>query len=130
MEGKHLKAKANSKVTPEKKDKKSKNKFTIGDFVPWLHEKTGAHFKNRGARTECVIDIAHVEPGCFAALYVLPSTDGLAVFELTDHFPSEDAAWQALEARADHYPPLIFEEWVGQQYLTDKNAKVEKLDLI
>ncbi len=123
-----MKAKANSKVTPEKKDKKSKNKLTIGDFVHWLHEKTGAHIKNWGARTECVISIDHIEPGCYAALYVMPTAEGLAVFELTDHFPSEDAAWEALSDDAETYPPEIFEDWVVHQYLTDKTARVERIE--
>lgn len=111
------------------KAKEKKNKMTLAVFVPWLQEKTGAGIRNLKDRTECVVSINHINPGCFAALYVIPSTDGLEVFEMTDHYESEAAAWQALTDNNETYPPVIFEEWVVNQYLTDRNAKVEQLKI-
>ena len=104
-------------------------KMTMQEFGPWLQEKTGAKIMTWEDHTDCVVNIDHIDPGCFTALYVSPSIDGLAVFEMTDRFENEDDAWQALEDGAETYPPVLFEEWVGGQYLTDRNAKVEKLKI-
>ena len=106
-----------------------KNKMTIERFGPWLQERTGAELKELPGRMECVVSMDHIEPGCFAALYVVPKSGGLLVFELCGLFPDAAAAWQALADRDETYPPLLFEEWVSQQYLTDRNATVEKLKL-
>ncbi|MBP1761172.1 MAG: hypothetical protein H6Q64_714 [Firmicutes bacterium] len=106
-----------------------KNKMTMAGFGPWLQEKTGAELKELPGRTECVVSIDHIEPGCFAALFVVTATNGLKVFELCGWFPDTAAAWQALACHGETYPPLLFEEWVTQQYLTDRKATVEKLTL-
>ncbi len=111
------------------KDNGKKNKMTMACFGPWLQEKTGAELKELPGRTECVVSMDHIEAGCFAALFVVPSIKGLKVFELCGWFPDAAAAWQALADRGDTYPPLQFEEWVGQQYLTDRQATVEKIEL-
>jgi len=105
------------------------NQMTIERFGPWLQEKCGAQLKVLPGRTECVISIGHIDPGCFAALFAVPGLGGLLVFELCDRFPGEAAAWQAQAEHGETYPPLLFEEWVTQQYLTDRTATVEKLDL-
>lgn len=104
-------------------------KMTLQQFGPWLQEKAGAEYKSDKARTDCVVSIDHVEPGCFAALYVMNSVDGLMVVELADTFDNEAAAWEALGNNTETYPPVLFDDWVGQQYLTDKSASVEKLEL-
>jgi len=111
------------------KYKAKPNQMTIERFGPWLQEKCGAQLKVWPGRTECVVSIDHIDPGCFAALYVVPTLGGLKVCELCGSFPSTDAAWQALTDRGETYPPLLFEEWVTQQYLTDPHATVEKLEL-
>jgi hypothetical protein len=105
------------------------NQMTIDRFGLWLQEKTGAELKELPDRTECVISIDYIEPGCFAALFVVPSARGLKVFELCEHFLNRGAAWQALGNHSETYPSLLFEEWVNQQYLTDRSATVEKLQL-
>ena len=104
-----------------------KNKMTMERFGPWLQEKTGAELKELPGRMECVVNIDHIEPGCFAALFVMPASRWLMVFELCGWFQNAAAAWQGLANREATYPPLLFEEWVGQQYLTDRGATVERL---
>jgi len=111
------------------KDIGKPNRMTMARFGPWLQEKTGAELKELPGRTECVVSIDHIEPGCFAALYVVPTANGLLVFELCGWFPDAAAAWQAIIDKDGIYPPLLFEEWVGQQYLTDRHATVEKIKL-
>jgi hypothetical protein len=37
-------------------------------------------------------------------------------------------AWEALGNKEETYPPVLFDGWVGQQYLTDKTARVEKFE--
>ena len=59
----------------------------------------------------------------------MPAPEGLEIFELTDYYPSQAEAWEALQSNADTHPPEIFEDWVKQQYITDKNATVERLVL-
>ena len=110
------------------KDDKSK-KMTLAAFGPWIKDKCGANYINRDERVDCVANINHIEPGCYAALYVMESNEELEVFELTDYYPNKTEAWQALESNAEIYPPVLFEEWVGQQYITDKDATVERLEL-
>ncbi len=104
-------------------------KMTLQQFGPWLQEKTGAEIRVTRKRTEGVLGIDHIEAGGFAALYAVDSANGLMIVELAGYFNSKAAAWQALNNNDDTYPPLIFEEWVEQQYLTDRNARVEKLEL-
>jgi len=109
--------------------KDKQKKMSLQQFGPWLQEKAGAEYRSDKARTDCVASIDHVEPGCFAALYAVNSVDGLVVMELAETFDNEDAAWEALVNNAETYPPVLFDDWVGQQYLTDKTAKVERFEL-
>jgi len=52
------------------------------------------------------------------------------VVELVDSFASEDQAWQAIgDANSPAHPPRFYTEWVGEQYLTDKTAHVERFEL-
>ena len=67
------------------------------------------------------------QPGCYAALYAMSSPEGLEVFEMSDYFPSRTEAWEALQHDSETYPPEVFENWVKQQYITDKSATVERL---
>ncbi len=104
-------------------------KMSLQQFGPWLQEKAGAGYRSETDRTNCVASIDHVEPGCFAALYAVNSVDGLVVVELADSFESEAAAWKALAGDYETYPPVLFDDWVGQQYLTDKTARVERFEI-
>lgn len=110
------------------KAKDKQKKMTLAEFVPWLYETTGAEIINNSGRTDCVVSIDHIESGCFAALYVRTSDQGLAVFELPGCFKNKDDAWLALSDDAETYPPEIFEDWVVHQYLTDKTARVERIE--
>lgn len=109
--------------------KNQPKKITLAAFGPWIHEQCGATYKITRERVECVADISHIEPGCFAALYTMRADEGLEVFELCDHYRREADAWEALENLAEAYLPVIFEEWVGQQYITDRGATVERLEI-
>lgn len=108
--------------------KDKQKKMTLQQFGPWLQEKAGAEYRSENGRTICVTNIDHVEPGCFAALYAVSTVDGLAVVELAGSFPSEAAAWEAMANEDETYLPVLFDDWVGQQYLTDKDAKVERFE--
>jgi len=59
----------------------------------------------------------------------MQSNDDPEVFELTNYYPSRTEAWEALQHDVDTYPPEVFEDWVTQQYITDKSATVEKIEL-
>lgn len=109
-------------------DKQSK--MTLQKFGPWLHEKAGAEIRNREGRTDCVVDINHIEPGSFVALYAVNAVNGLAVVELAGYFKNVAAAWEALNNNCEAYPPVLFDDWLEQQYLTNREATVEMLDLI
>jgi hypothetical protein len=46
-------------------------------------------------RTDCVVNIDHIEHGKFAVLYAVDSSTGLLVVEMADSVSSEALAWQA-----------------------------------
>ena len=97
-------------------------------FGLWIEEQVGAQCRQETGRTDCVVNIDHIEPGRFAALYAVDSPTGLLVVELADSVASEAAAWQALQdENSPLHPPKIYTEWVDEQYLTDKTAQVERL---
>jgi len=106
------------------------NKMTAKQFALWMEEQAGASCRVSPGRTECVIDIEHIEPGRYAALYAVDSYNGLLVVELEDSFASEAEAWSAIETEnSPTLSPRVFDEWVGEQYLTDKSAQVERLSV-
>lgn len=103
------------------------NKMNIQQFREWIERQGGSCQVGKG-RLECVIDIDHIEPGNFAALNAVPSPSGLLVVELAEYFPSEAAAWQALQDESSlAHPAQLCTEWMKEQYLTDKSARVERL---
>jgi len=105
-----------------------KNKMNAKQFGLWIDEQAGAQCRLGPGRADCVINIDHIEPGRFAALYVVDSHAGLLVVELAESFASATAAWQALQDESSPaHPPLFYSDWVGVQYLTDKSAQVERL---
>jgi hypothetical protein len=104
------------------------NKMNAKQFGLWIEEQAGAQYRQSPGRTDCVINIDHIEPGRFAALYAVDSRIGLLVLELAETFASETAAWQALrDENSQAHPPLFYSDWVGVQFLTDKTAQVERL---
>ena len=97
-------------------------------FGLWIEEQAGAKCRPNKSRMECILNIDHIEPGRFAALYAASSSTGLLVVELSETFASEAEAWRALEDHSSPtYGPKFFKEWMDEQYLTDKSARVEKL---
>ncbi|PKM76183.1 MAG: hypothetical protein CVU90_13850 [Firmicutes bacterium HGW-Firmicutes-15] len=107
-----------------------KVKMNSKQFGLWIEEKAGAKFRLGPGRTDCVVNIDHIEPGKFASLYAIDSATGLVVVELVDSFANEDEAWQAIEdASSPAHPPRFYTEWMGEQYLTDKTAHVERFKL-
>lgn len=106
---------------------KDNSKMTAKQFGLWIEEKAGAEYRLGPGRTDCVISIDHIEPGNFAALYAVDSSTSLLVVELADTFASQAAAWLALQdENSQAHPPSLYTEWVGEQYLTDKTAQVER----
>lgn len=104
-------------------------KMNLQQFGIWLQEKAGAEIRQGPQRLDCVVSIDHIEAGSFLALFVLPSVHGLAVFELAEYFPDADAAWRALAQNSETYAPISVREWVEQQYITDRQARVEKFNV-
>lgn len=103
-------------------------KMNAQQFGLWIEEQAGAQCRLNKSRMECVLNIDHIEPGHFAALYAVSSSTGLLVVELSDSFPSESKAWRALDDDSSPaYPPKFYKEWMSEQYLTDKTARVERL---
>lgn len=104
------------------------NKMNAKQFVLWIEDHAGAQCRQGASRIDSVINIDHIEPGHFAALYAIDSRTGLLVVELAEIFASETAAWKALQDETSPaHPPLPYSDWVGVQYLTDKSAQVERL---
>jgi hypothetical protein len=110
------------------KDNKQKSKMTIQQFGPWMEEKAQAEYRRENNRLNCVVSIDHIEPGKFVALYAVPSNSSLLIIELASSFNSKAEAWEALANGSETYPPLFFNDWVNQQYLTDREAKVERFE--
>lgn len=108
-------------------DKKSK--MSLQQIGPWLQEKAGAEIRTTHNKTEGVVRIDHVEPGSLVALFAVNAAAGLVVVELAGYFHSAAAAWEALDNNGESYPPLSFNDWVKQQYLTDHEARVERFEL-
>lgn len=107
-----------------------KIKMNAKQFGLWIEENAGAKFRLGPGRIDCVVNIDHIEPGKFAALYAVDSATGLVVVELVNSFDSEHQAWQAIDdANSPAHPPRLYTEWVKEQYLTDKTAQVERLDI-
>ncbi|MEQ8176515.1 MAG: hypothetical protein ABRQ26_15800 [Syntrophomonadaceae bacterium] len=106
------------------------NKMNAQQFALWIEEQAGASCRVSPGRTECVIDIEHIESGRYAALYAVDSSTGLLVVELADNFADEAEAWKAIETESSPVlSPRFYDEWVREQYLTDKNAQVECLSI-
>ncbi len=103
--------------------------MNILHFKVWIEAK-GATCRLGRAKLDCILNVDHIEPGLWAALYAQQTPDGLVVAALSDYFATPKAAWQALDDPASpSQPPRPFPDWAGEQYLTDRNAGVEKLDL-
>ncbi len=108
---------------------KVNSRMNMVQFRSWLEEQ-GAWCEMDGRRLNCVIDIDHIEPGLWAAITAVQTSQGLTVTELVDYFSSAEEAWDALDDRySPAFPPQLFKDWVGEQYLTDKKAAVEKLEI-
>jgi len=106
------------------------SKMTAKQFGLWIEEQAGAGYRLGQGRTDCVVNIDHIEPGKFVALYSVESPTGLLVVEMADIFASETAAWQALDYESSPaHPPRLYKEWVNEQYLTDKTAHVERMEI-
>jgi hypothetical protein len=102
--------------------------MTIKQFGPWMEEKSQAEYRRENNRVNCAVSIDHIDPGKFAALYAVPSNSGLLIIELASLFNNKNEAWEALANGGESYPPLFFTDWVNQQYLTDRDAKVERFE--
>lgn len=100
--------------------------MNLQQFGSWLQEKAEALVRSGPDRLDCVVSIDHIEAGSFLALYVQRTARGLAVTELAGYFPDADSAWHAIERQDESYPPVPAAEWMEQQYITDRQARVEK----
>ncbi|MEQ8201069.1 MAG: hypothetical protein ABRQ24_06590 [Syntrophomonadaceae bacterium] len=105
------------------------SRMNILYFKIWIEEK-GASCRLGKAGLNCVLSVDHIEPGLWAALYAQQTPQGLMVAELSDYFATSEAAWQAVEDPASPTEPSrLFRDWEGEQYLTNRQARVERLDL-
>lgn len=105
------------------------SKMDLALFRAWMEEQ-GAACVWDGKRLNCIIAIDHIEPGLWAALFAVQTVQGLMVTELGDYFITEEEARKALEdSYSSTLPAQVFKDWVTGQYLTDKAATVEKLEI-
>ena len=106
-----------------------KPKMTLAEVKAWLEDQ-GAICRVDQYRIKCVTEIDHLRPGYWAAFYLPLEGKEPSVVELNDRYPSESDAWQALEDHGFHaHRAQPFNEWVKEQYLLDKNARVERLEI-
>ncbi len=105
------------------------SKMDLARFKAWMEEQA-AVCELDGQRLNCIIAIDHIEPGLWAALFAVQTGQGLMVTELSDYFIDDDEAREALDdCYSPTLPPQLYKDWVTEQYLTDKTAKVEKLKI-
>lgn len=98
-------------------------------FRDWIEGK-GAMVRINNNRLECVINIDHIEPGHFAAFYLMHAVSDWLVVELAGYFAGEASAWAALQDEdSPTHSPKLCTDWMKEQYLTDKSARVERLAL-
>lgn len=106
-----------------------KPKMTLAEVKAWLEEQ-GVICRLDRYRIRCVTDIDHLRPGYWAAFYLPLEAKEPSVVELNDRYPSGTDAWQALEDhgfRAHRAQP--FNSWLSEQYILDRNARVERLEI-
>lgn len=103
--------------------------MTLSEAKVWL-EAQGARCRVDRYRLKCVIDIGHIRPGCWAAFYLPLEAPELSAVELPDRYPGEREAWQALEDQGFRpHRAQPFMVWLAEQYILDRNAKVERLEI-
>lgn len=104
-------------------------KMNILYFKVWI-EARGAVCRLGPGGMDCLLAVDHIEPGLWAGLKAIQKARELMIVELSDYFSTPEEVWKALDDPASSAEaPRRFEEWVGEQYLADPQARVEKLDL-
>lgn len=112
-----------------KRKNNAKNNLTLEEAKAWLEEQ-GAICQVDRYRLKCVAEIDHIRPGYWAAFYLPLETKEVSVVELADRFPGENDAWQGLEDHGFHaHRAQPFKAWLSEQYILDRDAKVERLEI-
>jgi len=108
---------------------KVKKDMNLVEVKAWLEER-GTICRVDRYRLKCVTEIDHIRPGYWAAFYLPLEAKKPAVVELPERCPGQTEAWQALEEsgfRPDRARPFM--DWLAEQYILDREAKVERLEL-
>lgn len=109
--------------------KPKKNNITLEEAKAWL-EGQGVICRVDRYRLKCVAEIDHIRPGYWAAFYLPLEAKEVSVVELPDRFPGKDHAWQGLEDHGLHvHHARPFNAWLPEQYILDRDAKVERLEI-
>ena len=117
------------KTKPLKLSKQQIAKMTLPNLGLWLEGICQAERWISDETLYAVVNIDHIEPGAYAALYAEGNGKELTVTELTEYFPSPQAARFALERKEaqDTQSALLLPDWLNSQFLTDRGAKVWQL---
>lgn len=107
---------------------KKAKKMTLSQFIQWLQANVNCELCQGGQRVNAVVNADVIETGTFAALFAIMEGSDLLISELTDRFPTREAAWAALESAQEKTADLVpFPQWVQDQYWTAKDVKVETI---
>lgn len=104
--------------------------ITPSKFAKWLRNNTDCEARvRRGERVEAIVYADHIEPGKCVPLLAEMDDEDLMITEFTNDYYYPQAAQRAIDKKEDSYPPVPFYEWVQNQYLTDKNVKITKIEI-
>ncbi len=104
--------------------------ITPAKFAKWLKRNIDCEaIVRRGERVEAVVYADHIEPGKCVPLVAEMDDEILMITEFTNDYYYPQAAQRAIDKREDAYPPVPFYDWVQDQYLTDKNVKIIKIEI-
>ena len=103
--------------------------INLAKFVQWLKKNTDCQVKINAQRVEAVVFANHIEPGRCVPLVAEMDDDVLEITEFSVDCYNPRTAQAAIDSGEDAYSPVPFYEWVQDQYLTDKDVTVEKVEL-
>jgi hypothetical protein len=101
--------------------------ITLPKFIDWIKTNTNCEVRINQKRLEIVVFADNIEKNKCVPLIAYMDGNHLMIAELTDDYYNPQDAWQALEENATTYSPVLFYDWVKDQYLTAKNVKVERI---
>lgn len=103
--------------------------ITPTKFAKWLRDNTWCDTKVKGQRLEAVVYAENIEHRRCVPLIAEMNEGVLEITEfINDYYYTRDAL-AAIKEEHDTYAPVPFYDWVQDQYLTDKNVKITKVEI-